>query len=333
MPRVREVDVFRLVLPYGRRPESILVKLTDHGGMAGWGEVVHPDPKVWSSLEETLAQILIGVDWETPHDLPELGTAADMACWDLATRMTGVPLAHALGGTRTSLMATVRLPAVRSLQSAVDGVNRFVGAGYAHVTVEIHPGWDVEPLRAIRAAYPALAITVDARRAYTEIGQLESLAGYDLSGIERPCDDLDLSAELQSRLSIPVVVEARSLAELDEAVAARAGRALMLRPSLFGSLAAVKTAHDRARRAGWDITCADGRGAGLARAATVAVAALPGCTLPSDVTEPPRNAQIVDPPVGASGGVVAIPLTQPGLGHTVDEERVRRMARDSFALR
>ncbi|GAB1822487.1 enolase C-terminal domain-like protein [Herbidospora sp. RD11066] len=333
MPRVREVDVFRLVLPYGRRPESILVKLTDHGGMAGWGEIVHPDPKVWSTLEETLAQLLIGVDWETPHDLPELGFAADMACWDLSTRMTGVPLAHALGGTRTSLMATVRLPAVRSLQSAVDQVNRFVGAGYAHVTVEIHPGWDVEPLRAIRAAYPVLAIAVDARRAYTEIGQLESLAGYDLSGIERPCDDLDLSAELQSRLSIPVVVEARSLTELDEAIAVRAGRALMLRPSLFGSLARVKTAHDRARRAGWDITCADGRGTGLARAATVAVAALPGCTLPSDVTEPPRNAQIVDPPVGASGGVVAIPLTQPGLGHTVDEERVRRMARDSFALR
>jgi O-succinylbenzoate synthase len=75
-----------------------------------------------------------------------------------------------------------------------------------------------------------------------------------------------------------------------------------------------------------------GLGVGLARAATVAVASLPGCTLPSAVAEPPQSAQVVVPPVGASGGVVAIPLTQPGLGHTVDEERVRRLARESFRV-
>ncbi|MFC7583574.1 MFS transporter [Nonomuraea antimicrobica] len=42
MPRVRELEVFRLVLPYGRRSESLLVKLTDHGGMTGWGEATAP---------------------------------------------------------------------------------------------------------------------------------------------------------------------------------------------------------------------------------------------------------------------------------------------------
>ena len=39
MPRVREIEVFRLLLPYARRPESILVRLVDYGGMDGWGEV------------------------------------------------------------------------------------------------------------------------------------------------------------------------------------------------------------------------------------------------------------------------------------------------------
>ncbi|MEU0572612.1 O-succinylbenzoate-CoA synthase, partial [Nonomuraea sp. NPDC005983] len=68
----------------------------------------------------------------------------------------------------------------------------------------------------------------------------------------------------------------------------------------------------------------------LARAATVAVASLPGCTLPCDVTQPPRNNQIVTPIVGANAGVIAVPLTQPGLGHTIDEPRVRRLAKDSF---
>ncbi|TQS18382.1 enolase C-terminal domain-like protein [Microbispora hainanensis] len=331
MPRVRELEVFRMTLPYGRRPETVLVKITDYGGMVGWGEAV--DPAEAGPLERALPA-LIGIDWEHPSELGEIpgGAAGDMACWDLWGRMNGVPLSHALGGSRTSLIATVRLTADRSLESMVARVNRHVCAGYGHVTLDVHPGWDVEPLRAVRAAYPGLAIAVDGRGAYTEIAQLEALDAYGVVAIERPFKDLLTSADLQDRVSAQVAVEVASVSELDEAVSLNAGRALLLRPAKFGSLGAVRLAHDRAVEAGWDIVCAGGLGAGLARAATVAVASLPGCSLPSDVAEPPKSAQVVLPPVGASGGVVAVPLTQPGLGHTVDEDRVRRMARASFRV-
>ncbi|MEU8172700.1 enolase C-terminal domain-like protein [Microbispora hainanensis] len=331
MPRVRELEVFRMTLPYGRRPETVLVKITDYGGMVGWGEAV--DPAEAGPLERALPA-LIGIDWEHPSELGEIpgGAAGDMACWDLWGRMNGVPLSHALGGSRTSLIATVRLTADRSLESMVARVNRHVCAGYGHVTLDVHPGWDVEPLRAVRAAYPGLAIAVDGRGAYTEIAQLEALDAYGVVAIERPFKDLLTSADLQDRVSAQVAVEVASVSELDEAVSLNAGRALLLRPAKFGSLGAVRRAHDRAMEAGWDIVCAGGLGAGLARAATVAVASLPGCSLPSDVAEPPKSAQVVLPPVGASGGVVAVPLTQPGLGHTVDEDRVRRMARASFRV-
>ncbi|GAA4229880.1 O-succinylbenzoate synthase [Streptosporangium album] len=333
MPRVRELEVFRLVLPYGRRPESILVRLTDHGGMTGWGEVVDPAPKTWAALEELLAGALIGVDWEHPDELGVLpgGSAADMACWDLWARMRGVPLSHALGGSRTSLMATVRIGAERNLESLVARVNRHVCAGYAHITLDVHPGWDIEPLRAVRQAYPALSIAVDARGAYTDVGALEALDAYTLSSIERPFADLAEHAELQERVAAAVLLEVSSLAELDEAILVNAGRALLLRPDVLGSLNEARQVHDHAVRAGWKIACAGGRGTGLARAATVAVASMPGCALPCDVAEPPRSAQIVTPPVGVVGGVVAVPLTQPGLGHTVDVARVRRLARDSYA--
>ncbi|MGW4422930.1 enolase C-terminal domain-like protein [Streptosporangium sp. NPDC004631] len=334
MPRVCELEVFRLVLPYGRRPESILVRLTDYGGMTGWGEVVDPDPKTWALLQEGFGQALVGLDWEHPDELGDVpgGSAADMACWDLWARMRGVPLAHALGGSRTSLTATVRIGAERNLESLVARVNRHVCAGYAHVTLDIHPGWDIEPLRAVRRAYPALGIGVDARAAYTDIDALEALDAYTLSSIERPFADLTGHADLQQRVAAPVLLEASSVAELDEAIGADAGRALLLRPAEVGSLREVRRMHDRAVAAGWEIACAGGRGTGLARAATVAAASLPGCGLPCDVAEPPRSAQIVTPPVGASGGVVAVPLTQPGLGHTVDVTRVRRLAKDSYAI-
>lgn len=329
MPRVRELEIFRLTLPYGRRPETTLVKLTDYGGATGWGEAVGPAP----GLEQSLPT-LVGVDWEHPAELGEIpgGSAGDMAAWDLWGRMSGVPLAHALGGSRTSLIGTVRLSADRSLDSMIARVNRHVCAGYGHVTLDIYPGWDVEPLRAVRAAYPGLAIAVDGRGAYTATSQLEALDSYGVVAIERPFKDLLTSAELQDRVAAAVAVEVGSVAELDEAVGLRAGRALLLRPALVGSLGAVRLMHDRAVAAGWDVICAGGHGAGLARAATVAVASLPGCTMPSDVAEPPRSAQVVLPPVDASGGVVAVPLTQPGLGHTVDESRVRRLARESFRV-
>lgn len=334
MPRVCELEVFRLVLPYGRRPESILVRLADYGGMAGWGEVVDPDPKTWALLQEGFGQALVGLDWEHPDELGDVpgGSAVDMACWDLWARMRGVPLAHALGGSRTSLTATVRIGAERNLESLVARVNRHVCAGYAHVTLDVHPGWDIEPLRAVRRAYPALGIGVDARAAYTDIDALEALDAYTLSSIERPFVGLTGHADLQQRVAAPVLLEASSVAELDEAISANAGRALLLRPAEVGSLREVRRMHDRAVAEGWEIACAGGRGTGLARAATVAAASLPGCGLPCDVAEPPRSAQIVTPPVGASGGVVAVPLTQPGLGHTVDVTRVRRLAKDSYAI-
>ncbi|RBQ19521.1 O-succinylbenzoate-CoA synthase [Spongiactinospora rosea] len=336
MPRVREIEVFRLTLPYGRRPESILVRLTDHGGMTGWGEVVEPGlDKAWATLEESLAPALIGVDWEHPDELDTIsrgGSAADMACWDLWARMRGVPLAHALGGSRTSLMATVRIGGDRSLESLVARVNQQVCGGYAHVTLDVQPGWDVEPVRAVRQAFPGLPMSVDAQAAYTEIEALVALDSYDIAVIERPFGTTDpvTHAVLQDRVSAAVAVDAGSDTELVAHVSAGSARALLLRPARFPSLSDVRRVHDRAMAAGWEILCAGGQGTGLARAAAVAVAAMPGCTLPCDVTQPPRSAQIVNPPVGAAGGVIAVPLTQPGLGHTVDEARLRRLATMSF---
>ncbi|TXK43633.1 O-succinylbenzoate-CoA synthase [Nonomuraea sp. C10] len=331
---MRELEVLRVVLPYGRRTECLLVKLTDYGGMTGWGEAVSPAPKSWSRLEETLGAVLIGVDWEHPDSVPSGDPAVDMACWDLWTRMRGVPLADAIGGTRTSLMATVRLTPDLSIESLVTRVNQQVCAGYGHVTLDVRPGWDVEPVRAVRAAYPALTLAVDCGNAYTDGGQLVALDSYGLEVIERPfpAGDVYAHADLQDQVSASVAVEVHRTADLDDYLTLRAARVLLLRPSAFPSISETRRAHDRAVAAGWDIQCAGGQGAGLARAATVAVGSLPGCTLPCDVTQPPRNNQIVTPVVGANAGVIAVPFTQPGLGHTVDETRLRRLAKDYFTF-
>src|SRR5260370_567902 len=67
-------------MPRGRRPESILVRLTADDGSVGWGEVspavdtsdtsdTSEADRIWSDIEERIAPALLGLDWERPEDV------------------------------------------------------------------------------------------------------------------------------------------------------------------------------------------------------------------------------------------------------------------------
>jgi O-succinylbenzoate synthase len=333
-----------MAMPHGRRRQSILVRLTGADGLAGWGEAplrvdADTDP-AWDDIEERLGPALLGLDWDRPEDVSgvaELGArraaaAIDIACWDLWCRGRGVPLSHALGGTRTSVVIGAHVTAEPSLDTLVSRVNRYVGAGYTRVTVAVRPGWDIEPVRTVRHAYPALALIADAGGAYAEtpehLDALLALDGYGLVAIERPfpADDLAAHARLQGKLSTALCPYVGDLDTLDAAIALEAGRALSLRPAHLGGLTAARSAHDRAYAAGWDVWCGGTGTFGIGQAAEVAVAGLPGCTLPSDVYETTGGPAFVSPPVRASGGVMAVPFTQTGLGYDVDETAIARLA-------
>ncbi|GAA0229359.1 o-succinylbenzoate synthase [Actinomadura nitritigenes] len=345
VPRILGCDAFRVAMPRGRRPESILVRLSGGDGAAGWGEMAVPagtaDPGPgWADIEKRMAPALIGLDWDRPEDVSaaadlganEAAAAIDVACWDLWCRERGLPLAHALGGTRTSIVTGARLGPEPILDTVASRANRAVGAGHTRVTLPIRPGWDVEPVRALREAYPALALVADAGHAYTESSEhmavLEALDAYGPVAIERPfpADDLAAHARLQLRVGTAVAPAVGDLETLDAAITLEAGRALHLRLDRLGGLTAARSAHDLAYAAGWDVWCSGCGAFGIGQAAAVALAALPGCTLPSDVSDPAGGPVFVTPPVRSSGGVVGVPLTQPGLGHEIDEARIGRLA-------
>jgi O-succinylbenzoate synthase len=329
-------------MPHGRRPESIIVKLTGDDGTTGWGEVALPEgaESAWADIEERMGPALLDVDWDRPEDMAgmaQLGgrraaAAVDIACWDLWCRSRGVPVAHALGGTRTAIVTGARVTAEPPLDTLPARVNRYTGGGFARITVPIRPGWDIEPVRAIRHAYPALALVADAGGRYSEspehLTTLEALSSYGLVAIERPfpAGDLAAHARLQLRIDTPICPDIGDIDDLDAAISAGAGRALSLHVDRLGGLTAARAAHDRAYAAGWDVWCGGAGPFGIGQAATVAVASLPGCTLPSDVSEIAGGPAFVSPPVRGSGGVVAVPLTQPGLGHDVDDGRIASLA-------
>ncbi|WP_019633470.1 enolase C-terminal domain-like protein [Actinomadura atramentaria] len=350
MPEIVACDAFRVRLRRGGRPESVLVRLAGADGAVGWGEAaVGPEPggvrdDVWDDVAERLGPALLGLDWDRPEDVSaaaELGgsgaaAAVDTACWDLWCRGRGLPLAHALGGTRTSIVTGARISPDGGRDGGAEAlperVNRAVGAGHTRVTLAVRPGRDVEPLRAVRAAFPALAVVADAGCAYTEdpahLAALAALDAYGPLAVARPfaSDDLAAHARLQQRLTAAVAPAVGDVATLDAAIALGAGRALDLRFDRLGGLTAARAAHDRAYAAGWDVWCTGVGAFGIGQAAAVALAALPGCTLPSGVTDPAGGPVFVTPPVRSAGGVVGVPLTQPGLGHEIDGERIERLA-------
>ncbi|WP_018656105.1 enolase C-terminal domain-like protein [Actinomadura flavalba] len=348
MPQIVGCDAFRVRMPRGRRRESVLVRVVADDGNVGWGEAApegggEPDGlgPAWCDLEERLGPALVGLEWESPEDVagaaqlggPAAAAAVDVACWDLWCRGRGLPLAHALGGTRTSIVTAARIAPEPNLDTLPGRVNQAVGAGHTRVTLAVRPGWDTEPLRAVRRAFPALAVVVDAGHAYdaddpAHLAALEALDAYEPVAVERPfaAGDLAAHARLQRLVAAAVAPAVGDLDTLAAAVELGAGRVLNLRFDLLGGLTAARAAHDRAYAAGWDIWCTGVGVFGVGQAAAVALASLPGCTLPSEVTDPSGGPVFVSPPVRSAGGVVGVPLTQPGLGHDVDEERIARLA-------
>jgi O-succinylbenzoate synthase len=72
---------------------------------------------------------------------------------------------------------------------------------------------------------------------------------------------------------------------------------------------------------------------GIGRAANVAVASLPGFTLPGDVSGSDKyyREDVVEPPVLAHRGAVPVPAG-PGLGHEPVPERIARQTLRTLTL-
>ena len=132
----------------------------------------------------------------------------------------GVRMADFLGGqSRTgavvadSVAAGVAIGLSGSLGDLLDEVALRLEEGYRRVKLKVRPGWDVEPVGAVRERWPALVLFADANGSYGRLPmgeaaeQLARLDSYGLSCLEQPLGDDDLAghAELARRLAYPAV--------------------------------------------------------------------------------------------------------------------------------
>ncbi|MFF7216581.1 o-succinylbenzoate synthase [Streptomyces sp. NPDC008238] len=340
--------------------EHIVVRATAEDGSVGWGECASPtDPyycgestwSCWQVLGEYFAPMLLGRPWDHPDDAARLTAKVsgnhfaraglDMACWDLYGQRRGEPLADLLGAGARTVPAGVSLGIEPTIDALLAQVSRHVADGYRRVKLKIRPGWDLEPVRAVQDAFPGVALQVDANTAYLpeQEAVLAELDGRGLLMIEQPYAATDLlsHARLAALLDTPVCLD-ESITTPDvlrTALNLGAADVVNIKVSRLGGLGPSKIVHDLCLDAGVPVWCGGMHEFGIGRAANLALAGLPGFTLPSDVSGSDKyyRQDIVTPPIRAVDGMVPVPRSRPGIGLDVDLDQLGRYTMRTWTIR
>jgi O-succinylbenzoate synthase len=314
----------------------------------GWGECVAlSDPKYSSEYvagaEDVLRRYLI----PALATVPRLGAPAvapalaqfrghrmakaalETAVLDAELRAEGRPLARELGAVHDRVPCGVSVGIMADLGELLDAVGGYLDAGYVRIKLKIQPGWDVEPVRAVRERFgDDVLLQVDANTAYTlaDARHLARLDPFGLLLIEQPLDEEDVlgHAALAKRLTTPVCLDESitSAKAAADALALGACSIVNIKPGRVGGYLEARRIHDLCVAHGVPVWCGGMLETGLGRAANVALAALPGFTLPGDTSASDRyyRTDITDPFV-LDDGHLPVP-TGPGLGVTPLPDRL-----------
>ncbi|HEY4027380.1 MAG TPA: o-succinylbenzoate synthase [Candidatus Dormibacteraeota bacterium] len=257
--------------------------------------------------------------------------AIEMALLDAELRAARQSLAHHLGGVRETVAVGVSVGIHESIPALLHTVEGYLAEGYARIKLKIEPGWDVEPVRAVRERFPDVLLQVDANAAYTlaDARRLARLDAFDLLLIEQPLpeEQVRAHAQLAARLATPIcldesIVSAQAAAD---AIAMRACAIVNVKPSRVGGYLEARRIHDVCRAHGVPVWCGGMLETGLGRAGNVALAALPGFTLPGDISASGRYyRRDITGPFVLEQGRLRVPAG-PGLGVEVDEAVLREV--------
>lgn len=340
--------------------EHVLIKATTRDGLVGWGEAASPsDPfycyestdTCWHVLRTYLVLTLLAGTFETPEDAlvaspvtgnPFAHAASDMVMWDLFAQQQGRAIADVLGGTQTEVNAGVSLGIEKSIDDLLAVVAHHVADGYRRVKLKISPNWAYEPAKAVREAFPDVAVQVDANGIFrpndVDSSLFSDLDGLGLLMIEQPfgIDDLLSHAALARRLTTPICLDESitSLDTLRTALHLGAASIINIKVSRLGGVGPARDVHDACFEAGVPVWCGGMHEFGVGRAANLAVASLPGFAYPSDLSGSAKYyaTDLVEPEITARDGLVTVPRGRSGLGLTVLEDRVRAEALDVVRL-
>ena len=358
MSRIRSLELRLIALPLVRpfrtsfgedtTKDAILLRLeTDDA--EGWGEcVAGPEPgyseefneEAWITLRDHLAPRILDTD-VTADDLakalagvrghPMAKATMEMALLDAELRAGGRSLAEHLGAERDRVACGVSVGITPTIEELLQQVEGYLSEGYQRIKLKIEPGTDVERVRAVRDANPDILLSVDANAAYAleDVDVFRALDELQLLMIEQPLfyEDLLQHAKLQAKIRTPLCLDEsiRSAADAAAAIELGACRIVNIKQGRVGGLLEAKRVHDVAAAAAVPVWCGGMLETGIGRAANLALAGLPGFTLPGDTSASRRYfaEDLTDPFVLDEDGTMAVP-TGPGLGVVPHPDRIER---------
>ncbi|MDO8306791.1 MAG: o-succinylbenzoate synthase [Actinomycetota bacterium] len=322
--------------------DVILVEAVTGDGVHGWGECVTMSWPGYSYEYGNSAIAVIGehllpslreLDADAgPEDVraaldvvrghPMAKCALSTALLDAWLRGRGRSLADYLGAQRDRVDCgvSVGIPTTESIVELLDEVGQYVDAGYRRIKLKIEPGWDLEPVSAVRSAWPDIPLQTDANQAYqrSDAQYLARLDEFDLLLHEQPLPEDDWYGHvlMSQACRTPICMDEsiHSAASADSALTFGAASIINIKPGRVGGYLTARDIHDLCRDRDAPVWCGGMLETGIGRAANVALAALPGFTLPGDTSASSRYYEVdVTPPFVLEDGQLAVP-TGPGIG-------------------
>jgi O-succinylbenzoate synthase len=337
---------------FGRtyRRRIILVQVHSEGEV-GYGECTASEEPLynsettdtaWHILEDFVIPRILRTTLESARETAPLlapirgnrmaKAALETALWDLEARRLEIPLSRHVGGTRDEIACGVSIGIQDTVEELLTLVRREVSAGYRRIKIKIKPGWDLEPLGALRREFPDISLMVDANSAFrlSDLELLQKLDDFRLLMIEQPLahDDMVDHAVLQKQIETPICLDESIHHAEDARKAVEMGSCRIINVKLgrVGGFSEAIKINEYCSRNGIPIWCGGMLESGIGRAHNIAMSTLSGFTLPGDVSASHRyySEDTVVPPVTVTPrGTIEVPKT-PGIGYNLNWERIAR---------
>jgi O-succinylbenzoate synthase len=313
--------------------EVLILKVTTSEGVVGWSECVAMSEPLYSP--EYVAGSL---DLMRRFLIPTLLKAEDLRAESVAPLLApflGSPMAKAtletalldaqlctegrslgdfLGANKAKIPCGVSVGIAPSIPALIEEVSGYIKDGYKRIKLKIEPGWDLEAVAEVRRNWPEIPLQVDANQAYSRSdGELLArLDQFDLLLIEQPLDEHDIlgHAQLARQVQTPICLDESitSLRAAEDALAMKATTVINIKPGRVGGYLEAVKIHDLCLNEGIPVWCGGMLETGIGRAANVALAALPGFTLPGDTSASSRFfQQDITTPFVMEDGYLTVP--------------------------
>ncbi len=364
--KIAKIETFPVRVPYKRVESSslinrggisdVLVKVTADNGLVGWGECTRAaDTTGIESAVRAMIPVLVGRDpWdrEAMHrDLGVYGVWAfqpmtgnfafagiDMALWDLCGKACGEPLYRLFGGAMREEVDYFYYMEWASPEDIARQAGDGVKKGYTtyYIKAGVDEAREEQMLEALRHAIgPGGRIRIDVNQAWSLPQAARILRRwyhrFELDFVEAPVpiDPVENMLDLRRRVEVPFCVNEGLWREADawRLIKSRCGEYLCFSPYWVGSMGRFHALVQASHLEGWQV-CKHTHGElGLTAAAGQhLMLAAPNACLGHQQTAQLMDDDILSEPIPIADAPRWGRIDKPGLGVTVDEDKVARYA-------